>query len=93
MDGLITTSLLDMPDMDKGSSAQTIFDTGSSSLNKASLTWDSCCTFLSDNTSAMVEKYKSPLKLIQVAQSESTQKIFHVGHKGRSRVMLLLQLL
>ena len=74
MDGLVTTSLLDIPEIDKGSSAQTIFDTCSSFLNKASLTRNSCCTFLSDNTSAMLGKYKSPLKLIQVAQSESTQK-------------------
>ena len=55
MDGVIT-SLLDMPDMDKGSSVQIIFDNCSPYLDKASLNWDSCCTFSSDNTSPMVGK-------------------------------------
>jgi len=41
-DGFVTTSLLDMPDIDKGSDAKAMFETCTSSLKKASLTWDSC---------------------------------------------------
>ena len=49
-DGLITTSLLDMPDIDKGSDAKTMFDVCSLSCLKANLSWELCCTYSSDNT-------------------------------------------
>ena len=49
-DGLITTSLLDMPDIDKGSDAKTMFAVCSLSLKKANLSWELCCTYSCDNT-------------------------------------------
>ena len=68
-----------MPDIDKGSDAQTMFETCKRSLNKASLSWENCCQYSSDNTSSMVGKNKSLLKLIKDAQSETPQKIYDVG--------------
>ena len=76
-DGFVTTSLVDMPDIDKGSDAKAMFETCTSSLKKASLTWDSCCTYSSDNTSSMVGKNKSLLKMIK--DSQQIQKVFDVG--------------
>ena len=77
--GLVTTSLIDMPDIDKGSDSDTKFETCTSSLRKESLFWETCCTYSSDNTSSMVSKNKSLLKLIKDAQGESPQKIFDIG--------------
>ena len=78
-DGLVHTSLLDMPDIDKGSDAQTMFETCKGLLNKPSLLWENCCIHSSDSTSSMVGKNKSLLKLIKDAQSETPQKIYDVG--------------
>ena len=65
--GLVTTSLIDMPDIDKGSDSDTKFETCTSSLRKESLFWETCCTYSSDNTGSMVSKNKSLLKLIKDA--------------------------
>ena len=56
-----------------------MFETCTSSLRKASLFWETCCTYSLDNTSSMVGKNKSLLKLVKDAQAESPQKIFHIG--------------
>ena len=76
-DGLITTSLLDMPDIDKGSDAKTRFDVCSLSLKKANLSLELCCTYSSDNTSSMVGKNRSLLPFIKSVQP--TQKVYDVG--------------
>ena len=72
--GLVTTSLLDMPDINKGSDSQVMFQTCNSSLMRASLSWETCCTYSSDNTSSVIGKNKSLLKLIKDAQSDLLQK-------------------
>ena len=58
-DGLITTSLLDIPDIGKGSDAKTMLDVCSLSLKKANLSWELCCKYSSDNTRSMVRKNRS----------------------------------
>ena len=77
--GLVTTSLLDMPDIDKGSDSQVMFETCNSSLMRASLSWKTCSTYSSDSTSSVIGKNKSLLKLIKDAQSELPEKTFDVG--------------
>ena len=76
-DGLITTSLLDMSDIDKGSDAKTMFNVCSLSLKKTNLSWELCCTYSSDNTSFMVGKNRSLLSFIKSVQP--TQKVYDVG--------------
>ena len=46
---------------------------------KASLSWETFCTYSLDNTISMSGKNKSLLKLIKDAHSEFPQKIFDVG--------------
>ena len=77
--GLVTTSLLDMADINKRSDSQVMFQTCHSSLMRASLSLETCCTYSSDNTSSMIGNNKSLLKLIKDAQSELLQKIFDVA--------------
>ena len=77
--GLVTTSLLDMPDINTGSDSHVMFQTCNSSLMRASLSWEIGCTYSSDNNSSMIGKNKSLLNLIKDAQSELPQKIFDVG--------------
>ena len=48
-------------------------------LMKASLSWETFCTYSLDNTISMSGKNKSLLKLIKDAHSEFPQKIFDVG--------------
>ena len=50
------------------SQTKTVFETYTSSLRKASLSWEICCTYSSDNTSSMVGKNKSLLKLSKDAE-------------------------
>ena len=76
---LVTTSLLDMPDINKESDSEVMFQTSNSRLMGASLSWEKCCTYSSDNTSSVIGKNKSLLKLIKNAQSELPQKLFDVG--------------
>ena len=64
-----------MPDIDEGSDSNTIFETCTSLLRKT-LSCETCYTYSSDNTSSMVGKNKTILKLIRYAQGESPQKIF-----------------
>ena len=49
-----------------------------SSLMRASLSWETCCTYTSNNTSSMTGKNKSLLKLIKDTQSQLPQKDFDV---------------
>ena len=63
-----------MPDTDKGSDSNTMFETCTSSLRERSLSWETCCTYSSNNTSSVADKNKSLLKLIRDTQGESHQK-------------------
>ena len=49
-DGLIQTSLLDMPDINVGSDAQIMFNTIDIAIKSAKLSWDYCMTYCSDMT-------------------------------------------
>ena len=49
-----------------------------SSLMRESLSWETCCTYTLNNTSSMIGKNKSLLKLIKDARSQLPQKIFDV---------------
>ena len=74
---LVETSLLDMPDINSGSTAEKMFDTCDSVIKSFSLDWNNCITYSSDNTNSMVGKRNSLLKRIQNAQGD--QKTFDVG--------------
>ena len=78
-DGLIQTSLLDMPDINFGSDAQTMLNMIDYAIKSAKLSWDYCMTYSSDNTNSMVGKKNSLLTKIKNAQ-QSGQSIFHVGY-------------
>ena len=77
-DGLIQTSLLDLPDINVGSDAQTMFVTINNAIKSAKLSWDYCMTYSSDNTTSMVEKSNSLLTKIKNAK-QFGQCIFNVG--------------
>ena len=62
---LVTTSLIDTSNIDEGSDWNTLFEICASSLRKASLSLETCCTYFSENASSMVGKNKSILKLIK----------------------------
>ena len=68
-----------MPDIDKGYDSHTMFETCISSLLFPSSSLVCCCTYSSDNTSLIVGKNKSLLKLTKDTQGESPQKIFYMG--------------
>ena len=53
---LVETSLLDMPDINSGSTAEKMFDTCDSVIKSFSLDWNNCITYSSDNTNSMVGK-------------------------------------
>lgn len=63
--GLATTSLIDTSNIDEGSDWNTLFEICASSLRKASLPLETCCTYFSENASSMLGKNKSILKLIK----------------------------
>ena len=77
-EGLIQTSLLNIPDKIVGSDAQTMFNTIDNSIKSAKLSWDYCITYCSDNTSSMVGKKNSLLTKIKSAQ-QCGQGIVDVG--------------
>ena len=77
--GLVTTPLIDMPDIGKGSDWDTMFETYTSSLRKASLSWEICWTYSSDNTSPMVDKNKIFWNWAKMPKGESPQNIFDIG--------------
>ena len=67
-DGLIQTSLLDMPDINVGPDAQTLFNTIYYVIKGAKLSWDYCMAYSSGNTSSMVRKKNCLLTKIKNAQ-------------------------
>ena len=72
--GLIAASLLDIPNIKSGSTAQQIYDVYKETFL---LDWDNCVTYSSDNTNSMIGQRNS---LLQETQGvEGDQKIFAVG--------------
>ena len=67
-DGLIQTSLLDMPNINVGPDAQTMFNAIYYVIKGAKLSWDYCMAYSSGNTSSMVRKKNSLLTKIKNAQ-------------------------
>ena len=76
-DGLILTSLLDMPDINVDSDAQTMFNMIDYAIKSVKLGWDYCMTYSSDNTNSMVGKNSLLTKIKNAQQCE--QSIFEVG--------------
>ena len=76
-DGLIQTSLLDLPDINVGSDAQTMFITINNAIKSTKLSWDYCMTYSSDNITSLVEKSNSLLTKIKNAK-QFEQCIFDV---------------
>ena len=72
--GLIAASLLDIPNINSGSTAQQIYDVYKETF---SLDWDNCVTYSSDNTNSMIGQRNSLLQEIQGVEGD--QKIFAVG--------------
>ena len=50
---LIATSLVDMPNINSGSTAQQMYDVCNEVTEAFSLDWDNCVTYSSDNTNSM----------------------------------------
>ena len=67
---LIGTSLLDMPNINNGSTAQQMYDVQNEA--KEALDWDNCIAYSSDNTNSMTEQHNCLLKEIQ-------KRIFDIG--------------
>ena len=67
-DGLIQTSLLDMPNINVGPDAQTMFNAIYYVIKGAKLSWDYCMAYSSGNTSSMVRKKNCLLTKIKNAQ-------------------------
>ena len=72
--GLIAASLLDIPNINSGSTAQQIYDVYKETF---SLDWDNCVTYSSDNTNSMIGQRNSLLQEIQGVECD--QKTFAVG--------------
>ena len=74
---LIETSLLDMPNINSGSTAQQMYDSWNEVVkDNFSLSWDICVSNSVDNTNSMVEADESLLK--KMKDSQGNQKVFHV---------------
>ena len=69
--------MLDIPDINVSSDAQTMFNTIVNTIKSAKLSWDCCITYSSDNTNSMVEKKNSLLTKIKKTQ-QCGQSIFGV---------------
>ena len=79
--GLIAASLLDIPNINSGSTAQQIYDVYKETF---SLDWDNCVTYSSDNTNSMIGKRNSLLQKIQNEQGDRKMSDFgcpyHLAH-------------
>ena len=75
--GLIETSLLDIPNINSGSTTPQMFNVCNEVIENFSLEWNKCVTYSSDNTNSMAGCKNSLLKKIKDAQAE--QKVFDVG--------------
>ena len=72
--GLIATSLLNMPNINSGSTAQEMYDACNEVREAFSLDWDNCVTYFSDNSNPMIGQRNSLLQNIQSGQGD--QKTF-----------------
>ena len=63
--GLIETSLLDIPNINSGSTVQQIFNECNEVIEHFSLDWNKCVTYSSDNIKSMVGSQNSLLKKIR----------------------------
>ena len=70
---LIATLLLDMPSINRASTAQQMYDVCNEVRETFSLDWDNCVTYFSDNANYMIRQRNSLLQNIRSAQ------IFDVG--------------
>ena len=68
---LIGTSLLDMPNINNGSTAQQMYDVQNEA--REALDWDNCIAYSSDNTNSMIEQHNCLLQEIQ-------KRIFDIGY-------------
>ena len=76
---LIGTSLLDMPNINCGSTAEQMYDACKEVVkDNFSLSWDICVSNSNsfDNTNSMVEAHESLLR--KMKDSQGNQKVFHV---------------
>ena len=62
---LIATSLLDMPNINNGSTAQQMYDVCNEVKEAFSLDWDNCIKYSSDNTNSMIGQHNFLLQKIQ----------------------------
>ena len=67
---LIGTSLLDMPNINNGSTAQQMYDVQNEA--REALDWDNCIAYSSDKTNSMIEQHNCLLQEIQ-------KRIFDIG--------------
>ena len=74
--GLIASSLLDMPNINSGSTAQQMYDECNKVREAFSLDQDNCVTYSFDNTNSMIGQRNSLLQKIQSVQGNP--KIFDV---------------
>ena len=74
---LIATSMLEMPNLNSGSTAQQMYDVCNEVREAFSLHWDNFVAYSYDNTNSMTGQRNSFLQEIGSAQSD--QKIFDVG--------------
>ena len=74
--GLIATSLLEIPNISSGSTAQQICNVCNEVRETFSLDWDNFVVYSSDNTNSMIGKRNSFLQEIRSVQGD--QKIFDV---------------
>ena len=65
--GHIKISLLDMPDTNNGSDANTMFKTLNEVLEMSKFKWDYWATYSSDNTNSMIKKRNSLLSKIKAS--------------------------
>ena len=75
--GLIEKSLLDIPNINSGSTAQQMFNVCNEVIENFSLDWNKCVTYSSDNTNSMAGRQNSLLEKIKDSQAE--QKVFDIG--------------
>ena len=66
--GLIATLLLDMPNINSGSTAQQMNDVYNEVREAFLLDWDNCVTYFSDNTNSVIGQRNSVLQKIRRAQ-------------------------
>ena len=79
---LIGTSLLDMPNINNGSTAQQMYDVQNEA--REALDWDNCIAYSSDNTNSMIEQHNCLLQEIKKGfLTLVALAIYHISVLGR----------